>query len=166
MPLKLKAGPSHQRLWELFTYSPGTGILAWKTRKGGRLAGTRAGNVERSGYRVVKLDDQIFKEHRIIWAYCTGEWPAVEIDHVDGDKTNNRVSNLRTVTRNGNAQNLRGGRGKSPLLGAHWNTEAGRWRSKIVADGKQKFLGYFSTPEEAHEAYLRAKRELHSTCTI
>jgi hypothetical protein len=166
VPLQMKAGPASTLLRTLLHYDAETGALSRSTTKGGRLAGTRVGNVERAGYRVAKIGGQTYKEHRLIWAYVTGAWPVEEIDHIDGDKTNNRIANLRAVSRVGNAQNLRRGRGKSPLLGAHWNGEACRWRSKIVCRGESKFLGYFDTPEEAHEAYLRAKRELHNTCEI
>lgn len=100
----------------------------------------------------------------------TGDSPPddMTVDHIDGDKLNNRWSNLRVVTQAVNNQNLRSARvgSKSGLIGAHWNKQDKKWQAGIRINGKNVHLGKFDTPEEAHAAYIAKKREVHDGCTI
>ena len=100
--------------------------------------------------------------HRAAWLLSTGAWPEHEIDHEDGNKVNNRRKNLRPATRSQNRQNLAGETKKGGLRGAtrYWN----RWRAQIKVPGEKgpRYLGTFATEQEAHEAYCKAKLELHA----
>jgi hypothetical protein len=98
----------------------------------------------------------------------TGLWPQNDIDHRDGDKKNNRFSNLRDVTTQVNIQNQRRATkaNKSGLLGAAFNRRLGKYVSGIGVAGRTVYLGVFETAIEAHEAYLKAKRQLHEGNTL
>jgi len=94
-----------------------------------------------------------------------GEWPS-EIDHINGDKSDNSYRNLREVSRGENMQNKRKAHrnNKTGFLGVA--REAGKYRARIRVCGKNRSLGMYDTPQQAHQAYLAAKRELHEGCTI
>ena len=98
----------------------------------------------------------------------TGKWPDGEIDHIDGNRANNRWSNLRDVHIVINAQNKRGpmAHNKSGFLGVSWNKKDCAYVARIKVDGKYLSLGYHQTPEAASAAYVEAKRRLHAGCTI
>lgn len=104
--------------------------------------------------------------HRLAWLYVYGEWPKDMIDHVNGDGTFNAISNLREADNTLNKQNQRipNKNSKSKLLGAYARKE--KFRSQIMVNRKAIGLGTYETAEEAHQAYLSAKRELHRSCTI
>ena len=153
------------RLHELLSYDPETGIMRWRVNKGAVRAGQIAGNLTR-GYLQLMVDGHPTVVHRFIWFYVYGKWPDRNIDHIDGNKSNNRLCNLRDVTQAMNIQNEIKPRSnnKSGFLGVKANR--GLWKAEISVHGKTKFLGRFKTPEEAHQVYLEAKRRLHPGCTI
>jgi hypothetical protein len=156
------------RLHELLRYDPSTGVFTWRMSRGSRAAGQTTGAVNSHGYVLIGLDGTIWKAHQLAWLYVTGEWPREWIDHRDGDKANNRFTNLRLASFGINAQNRRtANRGaRAGLLGV-CATSAGRWQAAIVIPGdKRRYIGVFDTPEEAHAAYVEAKRQHHPGCTI
>lgn len=172
---------SPDRVKELVSYDPDTGSLCWRQRPESafgsvrvariwntKYAGAEAGQVGSRGYREVWLDGRIYKAHRLAWLCATGDWPSGDIDHVNGNRADNRLCNLRDVSRSVNSQNQR--RAKlsniSGLLGVSFRKRTGRYLSQIMADGQCKYLGSFATPELAHAAYLEAKRKLHEGCTL
>lgn len=152
---------THERLKELLTYDPETGIFTHNTTKARRVKGKPAGCVVK-GYVVISIDTQIYRAHRLAWLYMTGKWPAHTVDHRDTDKSNNKWSNLREATGLEQMQNL-------PLMvtntsgypGVSYNKQTGRFTAKISVNNKRHHLGYFDTPEEAFEAYQKAKSQLH-----
>lgn len=155
------------RLKELLHYNEETGVFTWKIRCGARaLAGNAAGSKTSEGYFGLHVKGVSYLSHRLAWLYVNGEFPKDEIDHINGDKSDNRIENLRESTRQGNNQNLRKCQknSSSGFLGAY--PEGNKFKSVIGYNRKLIYLGLFDTPEEAHAAYLTAKRELHSTCTI
>ena len=111
------------------------------------------------GYCRVGFKGRIIPYHRIIWVLLNGDIPAgMEIDHIDGDRINNNISNLRLVTRRENLQNLakhRSGR----LVGCCYHKLARKWRAQIQVNGKRKHLGLYETEQEAHGVYLKALGE-------
>jgi hypothetical protein len=151
---------TQERLQELFHYNPETGVLTRKVTKGGQRAGSIAGNKTR-GYLQLMVDGHAGFVHRFIWLYVYGSWPSKNIDHIDGNRSNNRLSNLRDVSQALNAQNERKPRSnsKSGFLGV--KQCRGKWRAEICINGKTKFLGRFNKPEEAYSAYVEAKRKVH-----
>lgn len=159
-----------ERFRELLSYDVDTGIFTWIGRSSkyanpSRL-GKRAGSVDAYGYRRVRIDGRIYLEHRIVWMLSHGCWPKGEIDHINGDKQDNRLANIRDVTRSVNQQNIRVARStnRCGLLGV--SAHLSRWRAQINDHGKMKCLGVFATPEQAHDAYVKAKREAHEGCTL
>lgn len=155
-------------LLRVLHYDPMTGLFTWLVRLSQRAkVGDVAGRFRRdTGYRSIRLDGREYYAHRLAWLYMTGEWPADEIDHINGSRSDNRWANLRAADRSLNQQNERIARSTSVtgLLGAH--RRHGTFRASIVVDGRKKELGAFGTAEEAHAAYVKAKRALHPGCTI
>lgn len=155
------------RLKTLLDYDPDTGIFTRKIRTSNRIAvGDVAGCIHSSGYWHIKVDGKMLKGHRLAWLYVYGEWPEHEIDHINGDPSDNRIANLRDITHAHNVQNLRKPRSDnaSGFLGVH--KVAAGWMVNIQLDKMPMKLGTFDTPEEAHQVYLEAKRILHAACTI
>ena len=150
---------THARLLELVEYRPETGEFIWASErpKYGRIfkGDVIKGSFSGDGYSLLCLDAKVYGASRLAWFYVYGEWPMVEVDHIDTDKLNNRLDNLRIAP----SRSLQCGN-----QGARCTNEAGlkgvrqrgtKWQARIV----DQHLGCFNTPEEAHAAYLRAARE-------
>lgn len=160
---------TQERLKEVLNYDPETGAFTWKIRTSNRVSvGDVAGSLNTSGRMQIRIDGVSYLAHRIAWLYVTGYWPVFHIDHIDGNPLNNTFKNLRDVTRQGNNQNQRSAQSSNilGLLGVSLYKKSGTFKAQITTNRIKKHLGYFHTAEEAHQAYLKAKRELHSTCTI
>jgi len=145
------------------TYEPKTGNFVWNTAGSGIRIGSVAGSLTIYGYVQIKVGRRAYRAHRLAWFFSFGVWPDGEIDHINGNRLDNRLSNLRVVDRSGNSQNRRLAHkdNSSGFLGAAWNRQHQRWQSKIVANKVRHHLGYFDTPEAAHLAYMAAKARLH-----
>ena len=156
------------RLRELLTYQPETGILVWRVKYGNVDAGSVAGTLSSTGYLTVGIDGEKFRVHRVAWALWTGKWPVQTIDHIDGNRANNRAENLRCVSQSVNMQNIRKptSRNTSGYLGVYWSERRGGWMAALSVDKKKKRWGPYSTSDRAYEQYLRKKRQLHDGCTI
>lgn len=117
---------------------------------------------------VIWVDGHCHRAHRLAWLHVHGVWPKDDVDHMDGNRVNNCIANLRDVDRSTNLQNMRspGRPSKSGLLGVSWFERDRNWLARICVDGKNRYLGYFQTKEQAHEAYVAAKRKLHAGCTL
>jgi hypothetical protein len=160
-----------ERLRELLDYDPEAGIFVWLSpalRARRANVGGRAGGSAPYGYLRVGIDGGVYLAHRLVWLYVHGIWPERDIDHLNGIRTDNRISNLRHVSRSINLQNRRSARSDSlsGLLGVEWHGASGLWHARIRAGGVRHCLGYFRDKHEAHQAYLEAKRRLHEGCTI
>jgi hypothetical protein len=159
-------------LAECLAYDAETGALTWLARprehfkteaayKYGLVrAGTRAGGMDKStGYMVVGLLNRLYYAHRICWALAHGEWPDV-IDHANGDKTDNRAANLRSVSHAENTRNVPLTKAnKSGIKGVSFVTREGKWRARIMVDYRDIHCGYWDTMEEAVAARQRALAE-------
>jgi hypothetical protein len=154
------------RLREVLHYDADTGVFVRLTRKY-PTTGTVPKN-PRCAYLCIGIDYRVYRAHRLAWLYVHGSWPDGQIDHINGDKLDNRIANLRVATASQNKQNMRKARSdsRSGLIGASWHTKSNKWRAAIQIDGKKKHLGYFDTPEEAHQVFMEQKREHHAFCTI
>lgn len=149
---------------DLLDYDPNTGTLTWQVDRGGKAkAGTVAGSVTALGYRRIDVLRRGVMAHRLAWVLFYGEWPAGEIDHINGDKLDNRIANLRVVDRSGNLQNQQRlkSHNTSGYPGVSFHKKSGRWQAGIRVDGVRTYLGMYDTPEQAFSAYLDAKRRLH-----
>jgi hypothetical protein len=139
---------------DLLSYDPETGIFKWKqTRCGKAKAGGVAGKTKRSGYRSIMINGRAYFAHRLAWLLTTGRWPAADIDHIDGNPSNNRFFNLREATRSQNNWNTkRVGVTKTPR---------GKFKSRIYVNNVAIALGDHPTFELARAAYLAAKEKYH-----
>lgn len=154
-------------LRRLLHYDPDSGVFTWKLTRGRANAGDKAGYLRAIGYVVIRFGGRHEYAHRLAWVWMTGEQPPKEIDHINGNRGDNRWTNLRASSPSHNMQNVRKAwsHNKSTgLLGAYRNGR--RFRAVIRANGRNLFIGAFDTADEAHAAYLKAKRELHEGCTI
>ena len=153
---------------EILFYCKETGVFTWAKRKGHAMPGSIAGTDFGQGYIGIQLDGRRYQAHRLAWLYVFGEWPENEIDHIDGVRNNNSISNLREATHKQNVQNKRiaNKRSSSGLIGAFPTRQRNKWYSKIACNGKQKYLGCFDSAKAAHEAYIKAKREQHPFGTL
>lgn len=150
-----------ERVAELFTYDPESGIVRRKIDHNRCKAGDAVGSLSAGGYLSVRIDKKAYYVHRLAWFMTYGRWPEGVIDHIDGDRLNNKLANLRDASSLVNMQNTLKPKGKQRLLGV--SLHRGKyWKAGIRVNGKQTHLGYFETPELAHEAHMKAKRALHS----
>lgn len=153
-----------ERALEVFSYDAETGVITrnvdgLKSKKGDVVSGS--GNSR--GYKRTTLDGERIYLHRLAWLLHYGKWPNQEIDHIDGDRSNNAIGNLRDVSHSVNMQNLKSPlkTNKTGLLGVSVAGWCGRYQATILVSGKQRHLGYFNDPKEAHAMYMKAKKELH-----
>jgi hypothetical protein len=143
------------------------GVLTWRVRrKNGVEAGDIAGGLNALGYWVVGIDHRLYLAHRVVWILTYGKWPEGEIDHIDGNRLNNRIENLRDGSCGVNEQNRKRARSDSTtgLIGV--KPHGIKFQARIWIAGKRTSLGYFATPELAHKTYLAAKRKHHLGNTI
>jgi len=160
---------SAEFLRSVLSYSKTTGVFRWKTNRGRVKAGTIAGSLHRKhGYIQIGLCGKDHKAARLAWLYMTGGWPSQLVDHKNGNRSDNRWSNLRDLGFTANLQNMRKAHkdNVSGLLGVTWSREKQRFFARIQVNKRAMRLGYFDTAEAAHSAYLKAKRRLHASCTI
>ena len=160
------------RVRELLHYDPETGIFVRKTKVAKSMCniGDRADRLittsHAAGYYRVFFDAKQHYAHRVAWLYVYGQWPAGEIDHINGNRSDNRIENLREASHAVNMQNVLLPRkhNKSGFLGV--SKDKKRWCAAVMLNGKRHRIGAYDSPEEAHKAYLEAKRILHKGCTI
>ena len=119
---------------------------------------------DKDGYRFVGVGGKHRFVHRIIYALHYGVLPPL-IDHINGDKADNHISNMREASRSMNAQNQRP-RNRDLPMGVHRRHTSPNYAAYIKVAGKTRYLGTYSTPDEAHRVYLTHKRNLHEGCTI
>jgi len=152
-------------LRELLNYNPASGVFTRRKACNGHRAGEVAGWTEHGYVRVVVAGVKLYA-HQLAWLYMTGSLPRNKMDHLDGNGLNNKFSNIREATDVVNAQNIRAAQKNNQLgvLGVYRKRD--RFIARIYFDGEQKIVGRFDTPEEAHAAYVAAKRRHHEGCTI
>ena len=149
---------TQDRLHELFEYDGNN--LVWKVRKGRAHAGCIAGHGRSDGYRRVKVDQIFYYAHRLIWLYVTGEMPPEEIDHIDGNPSNNRIGNLRAVDRRTNCLNVaKPIHNTSGICGVYLDKRDNKWNSRIQVDSVTIHLGRFNNIFDAACARKSAEIE-------
>lgn len=150
---------TQEELQEMLSYDESTGIFVWlRSGNGSIVPGTKAGGIS-NGYVVIRVNKKHYKAHRLAFVYVTGNCPP-NIDHINGNRADNRFENLRAATLSQNCMN----RGKPVSNSSGYKgvrNSRNRWRATIGSGGKRYYLGYFDTPEEAYEAYCEAAKKLH-----
>lgn len=159
--------PAQAALRAKLHYDPETGVFTWAAPGPGRRVGRRL-YPHANGYVMVFHEGRLARAHRLAFLYMTGELPpeGMEVDHINGDKADNRWTNLRAVSRKANRQNHRRARADSTTGFLGVSPSGSRFTAQIGHAGANRYLGTFDTPEEAHQAYVAAKRDLHEGCTI
>lgn len=135
-------------------YNKDTGEFKWVfKRPGPQREGNVAGTKDASGYIKIWLCGSQHYAHRLAWLVTYGEWPGGEIDHINRDRSDNRLCNLRDVDRAANCANT-GMRSdnKSGYRNVIWDKSRDKWLASKKVNGKTKHIGYFNSPEEANEA--------------
>lgn len=170
--------PTPDEIKQLFDYDPTTGDVLYKPRPltwfiatddpalrerthrtwNGKYPGTAAGIKGGNGYLTTALHGKRLSLHRIAWVIAHGEWPKGDIDHINGDRADNRIENLRSVTRGENSRNRAKGRNNvSGVPGVTFYTKYKKWMAKFEFKGRTHFVGYFESKAEAAAA-IRKKR--------
>lgn len=142
-------------LKSVIDYDPSTGVFRWRSRPGRKrfnkmFAGKEAGTINSWGYRVIHIGDKFYKAHRLAWLYCHGSQPKDQIDHINGVKTDNRISNLRDVDQKKNSRNNKiDKRYASSCPGVYWDRKSERWVARVATDEGMKHIGVFNDYFEA-----------------
>lgn len=145
-------------------YDAETGNITWLTyRNSNARPGTIAGSRSKStGYRDIDFLGRAYKAHRIAWLLQTGAWPSAFVDHINGDRDDNRWSNLRASTVEQNNHNVDDRvDNTSGIKGVHWHAHSKKWRAEIQCHRKKRYLGCYQNISEAAEVVQLAREMLH-----
>lgn len=149
-------------LREVLSYNPETGEFRWVKARRAVTVGSIAGGKYSNGYLRIKINETTYLSHRLAWLYMHGEWPASQMDHINGVRHDNRIVNLREATPGENQQNVSAHRSNpSRRLGVTWDKRARKWRARIKINRKETYLGLFENIEDAVAARAKAKTTMH-----
>lgn len=148
---------------ENLDYDPATGLFTWKRSLNPKVkVGAVAGSINDRGYRTISINVRHRRAHRLAWLVMTGSWPDNDVDHINGNRDDNRWANLRAATRSQNNMNSRMRVSNvTGMKGVAFNKARGTWQASIKIGGKYKHLGVFSSPEEAKSAYDEAAKNYY-----
>ena len=147
-------------LRSILNYDQETGIFTWKVRTANRVkVGDAAGCPDGGGYLRIKVQSRLYRAHRLAWLHTHGVWPKGELDHINRNRSDNRVSNLRDISHKQNLQNSgKRSDNTSGHTGVYWYKPYSKWRALIMHNYKLIHLGYFSILEEAIAARKAAEK--------
>ena len=167
--MALRRLPDRDLVRQLLDYDPATGVLTWRPRKrdafattgawrmwATKFAGRQAGHVTRKKYRRIKIGTAMYLAHRLAWLHAKGEPVPHELDHIDRDKMNNRIANLRAATQSQNRANIPAHKSNKLGVKGVFLDEHGRYLAVLVVNGQRKFRKRFKALDEAAEAYRAA----------
>ncbi len=153
---------TQERLKEVLNYNPTTGIFIQKKKRQGVCVGNEAGYLGSNGYRYISIDGKNYRSHRLVWLFIEGYLPENEIDHLNGKRNDNRLSNLREASRRCNAQNCKIYlTNTSGFPGVSWSKRYKNWQAKIMINNKHYYLGSYDTALDA--ALARLTEEVNNT---
>lgn len=150
-----------KRLREVLHYDPDVGVFTWKVSYARAQAGTVAGSVDAYGYIVIRVDTILYKAHRLAWLYVHGVWPKRNIDHINRNRGDNRIANLRDVDQSINTFNS-GVRknSRSGVTGVTWDASRKTWKAAIRVQYRVIQLGRFKNKSDAVAARRSAEDRL------
>ena len=149
-------------LFNLFNYDKDSGLLTYRNDTKNKHSGDVAGKKNSDGYLQVKIGKRNYKIHRLVWLYVHGAWPADLIDHINGDRTDNRICNLREATNTQNLMNSKvQARNTCGEKGVTWRERDKRWIAACRANGKQNYLGSFFSADEAIQVVREFRTKHH-----
>jgi len=177
----MKTKLTQSYLKECLTYDPETGIFTWNERPlshfknsnvyktwNTRFSGKNAGTIKGNGYLAIRINSKVCKAHRLAFLYTEGYFPENQVDHMDRDRANNKLSNLREVSQMCNMQNcMLAKNNTSGVTGVTWGKDTNKWHARIKINSKQKYLGYFDNFDDAVMA--RYNEEVNNplwTCSV
>jgi HNH endonuclease/AP2 domain len=146
---------TYAELVDILSYEETSGKFVWRKKvgKGKHMVGDSAGCVKKCGYVHICVHGRKYQAHRLAWLYVHGKWPAAEIDHINGNPTDNRIVNLREATRSQNVANRRKVIRPAWMRGITWNKRERKWKAAIKVNQERIFIGTFDNAEEASRAY-------------
>lgn len=155
------SGLTFERVRYLLNYDPENGKFSWNVSRGMRKKGGVAGSLHHTGYWILTIDGRSYQSHRLAWFWMMGEWPPVEVDHINLNKSDNRWDNLRAVSSFAENQWNRPTR-KDSATGRKWvwQQKSGRFSGRLSVNGRDFYVGIFDTAELAHEACCAKAEEL------
>ena len=147
-------------LRSILDYDPATGAFTWKISNSNRVkVGSVAGSQSDKGYLCIRVCSRRYKAHRLAWLYVYGVWPEDQIDHINRNRADNRISNLRDVSHKQNHQNTGKPRNNtSGHTGIGWHKQSSKWVVQIIHNQKKIHLGYFTNIEESIAARKAAEK--------
>jgi hypothetical protein len=149
-------------LKEFLHYNQEMGVFTWVKSKGAVKANSIAGTVMKKGYIRIKVSGGIYLAHRLAWLYVYGEMPKDQLDHINNDKADNRITNLREANNYQNQYNKpKQPSNKSGYKGVSFHKDTGKWQAQIRVQGVNKYIGLFDTALEASLAYVNKACKLH-----
>lgn len=152
-----------EKLKSVLRYDANTGVFTRLIATSNNThAGGIAGCVGKNGYVYLALFGKKYLAHRLAWFYSTGSWPVGDIDHIDGNRSNNVWGNLREATRSQNLCNMTTPRtNRSGVKGVRWFHRTHKWSAQVQLEGKAKHLGYFANIEDASVAVRNYREKVH-----
>jgi hypothetical protein len=133
---------TQKRLKEVLVYDLDSGMFVWKNTLGRSKKGSEAGSVHSFGYRYIQIDKKQYRAHRLAWLYCYGELPAGDLDHVNGDRADNRIVNLRVTTAAENQRNRKTNKNnKIGFNGVSFLESQSVFVARVKVEGKSITLG-------------------------
>lgn len=150
-----------ERLREVLGYNPETGAFVWLVSPRRNVAAGQVAGTDENGYVRICIARKCYKAHRLAWLYFYGEWPCGEVDHINGVRNDNRISNLRLATHSQNRANVaKYSNNTSGYKGVHWHKQNRKWQAVVNVNGKRISCGLFASREEAHAAYCKKAAEV------
>jgi hypothetical protein len=146
----------------VLNYNPETGVFTWKVNKSKRSKIGHIAGWKDNGYIRIELNGKTYRAHRLAWLYVNGEFPSNLIDHIDGNRSNNKISNLRKATYLENSQNYKTPKtNKSGVKNVSWYKTMKKWVVTLGINGKKKTIGYFDDLELAELVAIEARDKYH-----
>ena len=155
---------TYERLHQVLSYDWVTGKFTRNiTTSTKHKAGCEAGGINAIGYVAISIDHKLYLGHRLAWFYFYGENPDFDVDHINGNRLDNRICNLRLATMQENSLNRdKQKNNSSGYKNVSWSKAMKRWMVRMQVKGKDRVLGYYSTPEEANVAAIQERKMTQS----